>query len=235
MAAVSYQTKTGYYGLHIQDTLEGVLSGDNGKGKSLPTPRRPATTEAESMTRAYLMESAKKYTDRERALLEYRASGGELPEGAAADGPSPAGQDDTFARIERHHEAMQDQAAVEEAKKTLKKQREEKTKQARAEHLRAAYGPNKMDPMIEAHHEQLEEAGVGHFMAKIQTMPPRRAFQAPPEQMVSAGFPQVPEFPTFEALNRGEVDVRPMSSVAQSKNMTYERVRNFVVSPTWSS
>ena len=52
--------------------------------------------------------------------------------------------------------------------------------------------------------------------------------------MVSAGFPQAPEFPTFEALNRGEVDVRPVR-MTQSKNLTYERVRNFVVSPTWSS
>jgi len=92
-----------------------------------------------------------------------------------------------------------------------------------------------MDPMIEAHHEQLEEAGVGHYMPEVRSEPPRRAWRAPPEQWTSAGYPQVPEFPSFEALNLGEIHIRQARPLTEAQNMTYERVRDFVVAPTWSS
>ena len=235
MASVSYPFKTGYYGLRVHETLEQVLSGEEGKGMRIPMPDRKAKMEAMSMTRAYLEDSAKKFTAHERAILDYRDSGGMLPEHAAGDGPSSAGQDETFARIERHHEAMQEQSAFEEAKKTLKQQNEQQTKEARAQHLSATYAPNRMDPMIEAHHEELEEAGVGHYMPEVQTAPPRRTWKAPPPQFAAQGYPQAPQFPSFEALNLGEFHVRQARPMTEAQNMTYERARGLVVAPTWSS
>jgi hypothetical protein len=235
MASVSYPFKTGYYGLRVHETLEQVLSGEAGKPMRIPMPDRKAKMEAMSMTRAYLEDSAKKYNAHERALLDYRDAGGNLPEAAAGDGPSSAGQDETFARIERHHEAMQEQAAFEEAKKSLKQQNEQQTKEARAQHLSAKYAPNRMDPMIEAHHEELEEAGVGHYMPEVQTAPPRQTWKAPPPQFASAGHPQAPQFPSFEALNLGKFHVRPARPLTEAQNMTYERARDLVAPPSWSS
>jgi hypothetical protein len=235
MASVSYPFKTGYYGLRVHETLEQVLSGKEGKPMRIPMPDRKAKWEAMSLTRAYLEDSAKRLTDHERNILNYRDSGGMLPENAAGDGPSSAGQDETFARIERHHEAMQEQAAFEEAKNSLKQQDERQTKEARAQHLRAKYAPNRMDPMIEAHHEELEEAGVGHYMPEVQTAPPHQTWKAPPPQWAAQGYPQAPQFPSFEALNLGEVHVRPARPLTEAQNMTYERARDLVAPPSWSS
>jgi hypothetical protein len=232
---VSYPFKTGYYGLRVHETLEQVLSVEAGKPKPIPMPDRKAKMEAMSLTRAYLEDSAKRLTDHERNILNYRDSGGMLPENAAGDGPSSAGQDETFARIERHHEAMQEQAAFEEAKKSLKQQNEQQTKEARAQHLSAKYAPNRMDPMIEAHHEELEEAGVGHYMPEVVTAPPRQTWKAPPPQWAAQGYPQAPQFPSFEALNLGEVHVRPARPLTEAQNMTYERMRDLVAPPSWSS
>ena len=88
MASVSYPFKTGYYGLRVHETLEQVLSGEEGKGMRIPMPDRKAKMEAMSMTRAYLEDSAKRLTDHERALLDYRDAGGNLPEAAAGDAPA---------------------------------------------------------------------------------------------------------------------------------------------------
>ena len=232
--AVSYASKTGYYGMRVQETLEQVLHGDEGKPMQLPKPKRSATTEAASITRAHLLDASKKFTNLERALLNYRDSGGTLPETAAGDGPSASGQDETFARIERHHEAMQEQSAFEEAKKSMSRQNEQQTKEARAGYLRAAYGANRMDPMIEAHADQLDEAGVGHYLPELKSEPVRSAWKAPPQQWTAAGYVQAPEFPTFEALNRGEIHVRQAHPLTKAQNMTFERVRDLAV-PSWSS
>ena len=220
MATVSYQFKTGYYGLRVHETLEQVLSGKEGKGMRLPMPDRSAIIEAMSLTRASLEDAAKKYNSHERAILNYRDAGGNLPEHAAGDGPSAAGQDETFERIERHHEAMQEQAAFEEAKKTLKQQNEQQTRTARAQHLFEVHKVKGMDPMVEAHHEELDDAGVGHYMPQVVTAPPRRTWKAPPPQWVQAGYAQAPQFPSFEALNLGEIHVRQARPLTEAQNMT---------------
>ena len=89
--------------------------------------------------------------------------------------------------------------------------------------------------MIQAHHEELEDAGVGHFMPEVKTAPPRRTWKAPPPQWASAGHPQAPQFPSFEALNLGEIHVRQAKPLTEAQNATYERVRDLIVAPTWSS
>ena len=104
MASVSYPFKTGYYGLRVHETLEQVLSGKEGKPMRIAMPVRRAKWEAMSLTRAYMEDSAKKYNAHERALLDYRDAGGNLPEAAAGDGPSSAGQDE---RSEEHTSELQ--------------------------------------------------------------------------------------------------------------------------------
>ena len=53
--------------------------------------------------------------------------------------------------------------------------------------------------------------------------------------IVDYGQPQAPEFKPFEQLNGlHPVNVRA-ATLSRSQNMTYERLRDFVVQPTFST
>ena len=49
------------------------------------------------------------------------------------------------------------------------------------------------------------------------------------------GQPQAPEFKPFEQLNMGQPDNVRAATLSRSQNMTYERLRDFVVQPTFST
>ena len=232
--AVSYNSHTGYYGLRVQETLDSVLSGKEGEGRVLQPPNRFAQWYANSPYRAYMLDAAKKLNDHERALLNYRDSGGELPEPAAADTPSAAAQDETFRRIEEHHEAMDEQAAVHMAKDLMRQDRAAQTAQTRKKQLRETFQPNLMEGTIEAHHHELEAAGVHHYMPLVKSYPAQIRYQEPTPQYAATGQPQANEFPTFEELNLNQKRVG-VPVLTQEQAMTYEHARRFVVEPTWSS
>ena len=60
-----------------------------------------------------------------------------------------------------------------------------------------------------------------------------KAWKTPPRQYAAAGQVQAPEFPTYEMLNLGEVALQRFDWTRRA--MTYERMREFVVQPTWTS
>jgi len=234
MAEVSYKDTYGYYHLRVNPTLDKVMNMKR-QDKRLPLPDRSAKWLALSWYRALLLDAGKKFEEVEGAAHQYRASGTELPEAAARVQPSGLGQDPMFNRIDDHNDRMHQNEAYELAAVMKKQSRQQQTAETRREQLRLSYGPNKANPVIEAHHDQLEEASVPHVMAMPRLPPPVKAWKTPPLQYAAAGQVQAPEFPTYEMLNLGEVADIKSAKLRRNEAMTYERIREFAVQPTWTS
>ena len=234
MAEVSYKDTYGYYHLRVNPTLDQVMNMKR-QDKRLPLPDRSAKWLALSWYRALLLDAGRKFEEVEGAAHQYRASGAELPESAARVQPSGLGQDPMFNRIDDHNDRMHQNEAYEMAALMKKQSRQQQTAETRREQLRLSYGPNKMNPVIEAHHDQLEEADVMHAMPAPRLPPPVKAWKTPPLQYVAAGQVQAPEFPTYEMLNLGEVADIKSAKLRRNEAMTYERIREFAVQPTWTS
>ena len=127
------------------------------------------------------------------------------------------------------------QHAYEAAYETMDKKRKSQTRQKRSEVLKAQHGPNHMHPVIEAHHKSLEESGVPHHMPAIRLQPEPGKYPKPPPLYAAVGQPQHEEFPSFEMLNLGVPENLLAAKADRELNMTYERTRDLVVQPTWSS
>ena len=171
MAEVSYKDTYGYYNLRVNRTLDQVM-GMKRQDKTLPLPDRSAKWMALSWYRALLLDAGKKFEEVEGAAHQYRESGAELPEAAARVRPSDAGQDPMFDRIDDHHDRMQQNKAYELASVMQHQRRQQQTAENRREQLRLSYGPNKMNSVIEAHHDELEEVSVPHVMPAPRLPPP---------------------------------------------------------------
>jgi hypothetical protein len=231
---LSYGSQFGYYGLRLNPTLEQVI-GSVRKPLRIPLPDRRAKWYALSPYRALILDAEREANDYETAALDYRNSGAHLPEAAAAVRPSDAGEDHSFHRIDENHRAFDLQNAYETAYQTMDQERKHRTKQRRREVLQAQHGPNRMHPVTEAHHQSLRESGVPHHMPGIRFQPQPGKYHAPPQLYVAAGQPQYEEFPSFEMLNMGVPENLLMAHPSREQNMTYERTRDLVIQPTWSS
>ena len=233
-APLSYTSQYGYYNLRVNPTFEQAV-GTVRKPLRIPLPQRSAKWYALSPYRALILDAERKYNDYEHAALDYRSSGAELPEAAARVRPSDAGHDRVFEHYDHEHEARQAQQAYQTAYDLNKQEIRHKTMADRHEHLGSTYGSNRMHPTVEANHDELVEAGAPHYMPAPRPPPSFRSWPTPPQQFMSAGCPQAPEFPTFEALNSGQPQNLRTATLSRSQNMSYERMRDFVVQPTWSS
>ena len=234
VAPLSYTSQTGYYGLRVNPTFDEVLNTVKNPLR-IPVPSRAAKWYALSPYRALILNAEARYNDYEHAKLDYRSSGAQLPESAANVRESDAGYDPSFDELDRHHHDQQSQHAYEAAYDAMRAQDMQHTAEARTTHLGRAYGSNRMHPVVEAAHEELTEAGVPHAMPGPRIAPEYRPYRAPLPQMQAKGQPQAPEFPTFEHLNMGQPLRFTRGRPTVSQNMTYERAREFVVGPTWSS
>ena len=233
VAPLSFQSQYGYYNLRVTPSFEQVV-GTVRKPLRVPLPDRSAKWYALGPYRALILDAEQKYHDYEHAAIDYRQSGAELPEAAARVRPSDAGHDQTFDRYDREHEARQAQDAYKMAYDLNHQEIRHQTAATRREQLSSTYGANHMHPTVEASHDELAEAGAPHYMPAPRPPPPFRSWPTPPEQFVSSGQPQAPEFPTFESLNTGQHQNLRVATLSRSQNMTYERMRDFVVEPTWS-
>ena len=233
-APLSYQSQTGYYGLRVNPTFEQVI-GTVRTPLRIPLPERRAKWYALSPYRALILDAERKYQDYEHAVHDYRRSEAELPEAAARVKSSDAGDDGAWDRIHQHGDRMDEHEAYETAFNLMKEEHQKETQESRREQLRMSHGPNRMHPVVEASHEELREAGVPHYMPAPRTVPPQRAWRAPPAVEVAYGQPQAPEFPDFRVLNMGDPSRVTPGELTQAQNMTYERMREFVVQPTWST
>ena len=232
--ALSYDSQFGYYGLRLNPTLEQVI-GSVRKPLRIPLPDRRAKWYALSPYRALILDAEREANDYETSAMGYRNSGAQLPEAAAAIRPSDAGEDQSFRRIDENRRAIDLQSAYETAKQTMDQERKGKTKQRRKEVLRAQHGSNHIHPVVEAHHPSLKESGVPHHMPGIRLQPQPTKYPAPQQLFAAAGQPQHEEFPSFEMLKMGVPENLLMARPSREQNMTYERIRDLVIQPTWSS
>ena len=186
--------------------------------------------------RALILDAEAKFQDYEHASIDYKQSGAQLPESAARVRPSDAGDDPTFDEIHRQGAANDAHDAYETAFDLMNQEHRRQSEEARSQHLSATYGPNRMDPTVEANHEDLEEAGVPHNMPAPRPGELRRhSWRTLPGQFAAAGQPQAPQFTPFEVLSMGQPSTLRAGNLTISQNMTYERARDFVVQPTSSS
>jgi hypothetical protein len=234
VAPLSFTSQFGWYGLRVNPTFDEVL-GTVRKPLGIPLPQRTAKWYALSPYRSFILDAENKYQDHESALTEYRKSGAELPESAAQVHPSEAGADPSFDRIDQHNEEHDHQQAHRLASQLEKQEHQNRTEDARAENLYAAYGSDSTNPVIEAAHDELNEAGVPHAIPLPRLVPPQRPWRAPPRQFIASGQPQAPEFPAFQVLNQGQPANINAAPLSYSQNLSYDQVRDFVVQPTWSS
>lgn len=232
--ALSYTSKFGYYGLRVNPTFDQVV-GTVRKPLHIPLPDRKAKWYANSPYRALILDAEEKYQNYERSGIDYRLAGADAPESAARVRPSDAGADPTFDQIDDHHRRMEEQEAIDTSRRLLHEDESRKTAANRREILRLSHGPNRMNPTIEMEHAELETAGVPHYMPKPRTLPPSARFTRPLPQFAAGGQPQAPEFTPFEQLNMGQPDNVRVATLSRSQNVTYERMREFVVGPTFSS
>ena len=233
--SLTHKETTGYYGLRVNPTFDELL-GAARKPYRLPMPDRSAKWYALSPYRAFILDAAQKYNEHEKALIDFRNSGAHLPETAAGVQPNhEAAHDEVFQNIERHHEAMEQQSAFEAARDLMHQEHKRETAEIRKQQLSLGYGVNQMNSVIEANHDDLEAAGVEHYMPVVRSVPPRKGWKTPAEQMMAVGQPQAPEFKTFEELNVGGIHDIKAATLSPSQNQTYEQIRNYVVQPTWST
>ena len=234
---LSFASQTGYYGLRVNPTLEQVV-GSVRKPVRIPLPDRSHKWYALSPYRAHMLDAARKQNEYDQGGLDYRTGGGELPKVAARllpwDEAADAGM---FRDIHRQGDARDAQVALAAAVKNTRAEQQREAESTRREMLRHAYVPNRMHPVIEAAHSELEQAGVPHNMPdgpKLTTAP--KAMKAPPKLMAAEGQPQAPQFPSFEFLNLGDVYDFRVANPSCSRNMTYEHIRDVVAAqPTLSS
>lgn len=231
--SLSFTSKTGYYGLRVNPTFEEVV-GTVRKPLNIPLPDRKAKWYANSPYRALILDAEEKYQNYERQAIDYRLAGADAPESAARVHPSDAGRDPRFDEIDAHHRKMEEQEAVDTAHQLTHEEESRKTTANRREILRLSHAPNKTHPVIEAEHDELELAGVPHYMRMPRTLAPKAHFTKPLPQFVSGGQLQAPEFKSFEQLNMGQPDNIRAATMSRSQAMTYERLRD-LVEPTFSS
>ena len=227
VAPLSFTSQFGYYGLRVNPTFDHVI-GTIRKPLHLPVPDRKAKWYALSSYRAFILDAAQKYNNQEKAAIDYRQSGAGLPQAAAQVRPSDAGDDPAFQRVQAHREQMDQQDAYEVAQAAMQEDRKRVTETSRSEQLSRSYGPNRMNPVIEASHEHLVEAGVPHEMPAPRIPPLIRSWPAPPPQYACDGQLQAPQFPTFESLNMGQPTNLKIAELTPAQNMTYAQARRLV-------
>jgi len=230
---LSFPSHFGYYGLRVNPTLEQV-AGTIRKPLRIPKPDRHAKNYALSPYRALILDAEQKCNNYESASLEYRNSGAELPERAARVHPSDAGMDNSFRRLDENHGAMAVQNAYETALNAMDEKKRYRIREKRADTL-GVYGPQKMNPVIEAHSPSLSETSMPHVVPGERPQALGGRYPGPHPLWVAAGQPQAPPFPSFELLNTGQPANVLVATLSPSENMTYAEARNFVVQPTYST
>ena len=110
VAPLSYTSHFGYYGLRVNPTFDQVLKTVR-KPLRIPLPDRHAKWYALGPYRSLILDAENKYNDHQHAQIDFRQSGHEIPEAAAAVRRSDAGADPVFPQIQAQGEATDRQRA----------------------------------------------------------------------------------------------------------------------------
>ena len=207
------------------------------KDYKIPCPDRRARWYANSVYRSYILDAAEKLQSQEEESLEYKKLGYEAPEAAAhIIQKAQAGKDPSFARMQAHSDRLDAHDSYERAFDIMNHEHSQEDTHSRHEFLSRSYGSNRGDPMVELHHEQLEESHIPHEMPAPRPQPARSSsWRMPPQAYTREGQPQAPEFRTMEELNLGgshRVGNRRLLSPEASAD--YERMReDAAMRPKW--
>ena len=155
------------------------------------------------------------------------------PEKAAQVRPSDTGADARWQSYYDFNTALDEEHAYNTAADTMRAQEREQTNQLRRQVLSSSSGPNQINPTVEAHHPDLEEAGVPHDApAPRATRSVPYPYPAPYDEYAADGHPRAPAFSTFERLNLNQTRrfqphcmPRGISQVTHG-DVTYDRVRD---------
>ena len=167
VAPLSFKSQTGYYDLRVNPTFDEVL-GTVRNPLRVPLPSREEKWYALGPCRSLLLDQQELAAGYDRKSIEYQLAQGKLPEYAAhGQRPSESGHDLIWDRYDHEHEARQNQEAYEHTANMDRHNREQHAQHIRRRTLLYRYGPNHMNPTIEAHHDELAEAGVRHNMPAL--------------------------------------------------------------------
>ena len=149
-----------------------------------------------------MLDAAKKFNDYEHLNLDYNESGAHLPLQAAK--VTSSRPDEAWDRIAAFNERLDEQHEYERAFEMLEERRMQVAATLRSQHL-AGYAPSVGHWSIEAHHDELEEAGVEHDAPVPRPTLTRTRMPAPVTLPVEANhLGRIRPFPTFEELNSNQ-------------------------------
>ena len=123
-----------------------------------------------SLSRPSFARSRERIDAAEESAINYRKTSKELAESAVRDGvgQSGAAHDPVFEHIHQHGERMEAQDAYETAFDAMSAEHHRETQETRRHQLMHTYAVHHMNPVIEASHDELGEAGVHHYMPEPQ-------------------------------------------------------------------
>ena len=209
-----------YHGLRIQPSYDELLQASK-KPLHIPVPDRSSKWFGLSNYRSLMLDAAKKFNNYEHLNLDYQESGAHLPLQAAKVTSST--HDEAWDRITAFNQGLEEEHEYERAFQLLEEQQRQEAAALRSQHL-AGYAPSVGHWSIEAHHDELEQAGVEHDVPVQRPRLTRTRLPAPVVLPVEANvLGRVRPFPTFEELNfnqRRLTSARPAPAPS-----SYERLR----------
>ena len=227
-AELSFQDKFAYYGLRVSPSYDQVL-GTIKKKWNIPVPNRQEKWYMLGPYRSFILDAQKRYSNHEQMKLGYQDSGATLPEAAAAGTmPSEAGSDPSLMRHEDRNHEIDAYDLAKEAVRNEYQQQKQQTMNTRKQQL-SSYGPNLIDPTVEAHHEDLVDADVPHAMPYPRPPMAKASWATAHQAYIDAGIPQAPEFPTYEALNYGQSQIHKPAKLSTDVGKTYETIRDYAL------
>ena len=225
VAPLSFKSDFGYYGLRVNPTFDELLQTVRNPHR-IPIPDRRAKWLALGPYRNFIEDAERAYNESIYNATDYRESGAHLPLSAAIVTASMAGQDRTFDHYHVQGESLNQQEALEAAFEHFNREARQRTDTDRREHLRRIHGSNSTHPTVYAHHDELREAGVHHWIPAPRPAPSSSSWQTPTRNMAAAGHPQAPQFTEFGVLNRGQPSSFRPGVASVTQNPTYERMRD---------
>ena len=210
-----------YHGLRIQPSYDELFQASK-KPLRIPVPDRSSKWFGLSNYRSLMLDAAKRFNNYEHLNLDYNESGAHLPLQAAKVASSS--HDEAWDRIAAFDQGLEEQHDYERAFELLEEQQRQEATALRSQHL-AGYAPNVGHWSIEAHHDELEQAGVERDTPVQRPRLTRTRLPAPIVHPVEANvLGRVRPFPTFEELNLSQPRRLNSAQPAPARS-SYERLR----------
>jgi hypothetical protein len=227
VAPLSYTSQYGYYGLRVNPTFDQVLRTVR-KPLRIPVPDRHAKWFALGPYRSLILDAEAKFNEHQHTQIDFRQSGHELPEAAAAVRRSDAGADPVFPQIHAHGEAMNAYDTQNAASQLMHAERKRQSEHNRSQVLYQTHGVNLGDPVIQAAFDELDEAQAYHTKPAARPHPIESYRLEAVGEFAAAGQPQAPAFTPFGELNLGEPHRVRAGKPVVGQASSYEQLKQSV-------